>query len=370
VEITVDDVLHFAQENAGKQFLTIGDNANFKLAPRPAGGLYVWPDSNVRRSVLIAGLKKYVEDYNNRRSLLTTDYGADLHDKSYVLAIFRELLKQRGVFLDEGLDAGARSAKVAPRQWTRDELLIAMNLYGRLEFGQFHERNDEIVRVASKLGRTPGSVAMKLSNLASFDPALAARGIAGLKGASRLDREVWDAFHRNWENLSLESEARFDALVGESATSAELNKPADSIEWSGRGGATEAERTRKERIGQQIFRRMVLVSYSNRCCITGTPIHALLSASHIVPWAEDEKERMNPRNGLCLAKTQDAAFDRHLITLDEHLRVVISKSIRDHFGNESVRQNFAPHEGRQIEKPHRFLPDERFLETHRQRFVG
>lgn len=62
-------------------------------------------------------------------------------------------------------------------------------------------------------------------------------------------------------------------------------------------------------------------------------------------------------NRLCLAKTQDAAFDRHLITLDEDLRVVLSKSIRDHFTPEPVRANFQPYEGKRINPPHRFLPD-------------
>jgi hypothetical protein len=36
---------------------------------------------------------------------------------------------------------------------------------------------------------------MKLSNLASLDPALKLRGIKGLAGASALDRTVWTEFH-------------------------------------------------------------------------------------------------------------------------------------------------------------------------------
>ena len=77
------------------------------------------------------------------------------------------------------------------RRWSREELLVVLNLYGKLRFGQFHSRQPVIIEVAEKMQRTPGSLAMKLSNLASLDPKLQARGIAGLKGASNLDKAVW-----------------------------------------------------------------------------------------------------------------------------------------------------------------------------------
>jgi len=51
------------------------------------------------------------------------------------------------------------------RRWTRDELVVAMNIYEKLPFGQFDQRNPVIKDVAKKLRRTPGSLAMKLSIL-------------------------------------------------------------------------------------------------------------------------------------------------------------------------------------------------------------
>jgi putative restriction endonuclease len=54
--------------------------------------------------------------------------------------------------------------------------------------------------------RTPGSLAMKLSNLASLDPKLQARGIVGLQGASNLDKEVWAEFEENRDAMVLASE--------------------------------------------------------------------------------------------------------------------------------------------------------------------
>jgi putative restriction endonuclease len=90
--------------------------------------------------------------------------------------------------------------------WDRTELLLAMNLYCRIPFGRQHSQAPEIIDLAQVLGRTPGSVAMKLNNITSLDPEEKARGIKGLLGASNLDRQVWNEFHTNWEEMVAESE--------------------------------------------------------------------------------------------------------------------------------------------------------------------
>jgi putative restriction endonuclease len=40
------------------------------------------------------------------------------------------------------------------RSWTRTELLIALNLYRKLSFGQLHARNPVIIDLAEKLQRS------------------------------------------------------------------------------------------------------------------------------------------------------------------------------------------------------------------------
>lgn len=89
-----------------------------------------------------------------------------------------------------------------------------------------------------------------------------------------------------------------------------------------------------------------------------------------MPGRPRRADRLNPRNGLCLAKTQDAAFDQHLITLDEQLRVVLSRSLRDHFTCAALRANFALYEGKRITLPYRYTPDAAFLARHRAAFTG
>ncbi len=184
---------------------------------------------------------------------------------------------------------------------------------------------------------------------------------------SKRDREVWDRFQDDWESMGDKSERRFEELMGADADELHL----DSIEEEAADfTGTEAEARTMQRRKQEFFRRAVLTSYDNRCCVTGNPITQLLVASHILPWKEFPRERLNPANGLSLARTQDAAFDRHLITLDEDFRLVVSRSISDHFDSETVRDNFQRFEWRRITLPNRFRPKAEFLEYHRNRFMA
>jgi putative restriction endonuclease len=63
------------------------------------------------------------------------------------------------------------------RLWTKEELILALNLYLKLPFGKFYHRTPEIIHLASLIGRTPSSVAMRLSNFASVDPYHQKRGV-------------------------------------------------------------------------------------------------------------------------------------------------------------------------------------------------
>jgi hypothetical protein len=253
---------------------------------------------------------------------------------------------------------------VKGNRWTREELLLAMNLYCKLPFGQLRHGNPDVIRLARALGRTPSSVSMKLCNFASFDPALQARGVKGLTGASRADKAIWDEFHGNWEALASESEALAEpyGINAPPATDVEeIRMPAVSFE-----GPTDAQRMAVVRRGQWFFRQAVLASYACRCCITGLPVARLLVASHILPWSGHPTERVNPRNGLCLARTHDGAFDAGLITFDDQRRLVLSKRLRDYLPDEAVERHFVAYEGQPLRLPEKFQPDDSFLAAHRQ----
>ena len=179
--------------------------------------------------------------------------------------------------------------------WTREELIIAFNLYCKIPFGQIDQRNSAVIALANVLGRTPGSLSWKLANFARLDPSLQARGVKGAPHGSKGEIAVWEKFNNNWDSLAFESERLLANLIHQSVE--ELNGlreedlPKDGL---------ERERIVKVRVNQRFFRTTVLTSYASRCCITGLAIPVLFSASHIAPWAKDPNNRMNPRNGLCL----------------------------------------------------------------------
>jgi len=126
----------------------------------------------------------------------------------------------------------------------------------------------------------------------------------------------------------------------------------------------------KQRIGQDQFRKWILGIYGGKCCVTGLDVPEVLRASHIVAWADDVKNRMNPSNGLCLSATYDAAFDRHLITFDDEYRMVLSKSLKDCCTAKVHRDYFLAYEGKKISLPIKFSPNLALMTKHRAKLVG
>jgi putative restriction endonuclease len=254
------------------------------------------------------------------------------------------------------------------RDWTREERIVAMRLYCTIPFGKYSKSTKEVIALAKLLNRTPSSIAMKLSNLASLDPAHAQRGVKGLPGASNGDREVWAEFHSDWTSLAALSEQLLADLKA-NQPQPDVTAAPDSFvlrrtEYS---GATEATREVQVRLAQRFFRHTVLANYRMQCCISGIAQKELLIASHIVPWSTNPEHRANPRNGLCLSRLHDGAFDRGLITFDEELRLVLSRDLAAACTNESLRVCFQQHEGRPVTLPGRFHPDPQLLAHHRQR---
>lgn len=258
----------------------------------------------------------------------------------------------------------------AGNRWTRDQLLIVLNLYHKLRFGQFDQRQPVVIDLAKRIGRTPSAVAMKLSNLASLDPSLKLRGIEGLKGASNLDREVWEEFHANPSELVPQSQEQFDALFVDSNSETTEVIPGTGIRRISKppSGETETTGIVKQRRGQRYFRDAVLNNYDNRCAITGMPVRELLIASHILPWSGHEAERLNVRNGIALNRLHDAAFDQGFISFDDNLCLLLSKRLRDVLSNVAVKVSFADYDGQPLHLPADAIPpDAVFLAKHRIR---
>lgn len=255
--------------------------------------------------------------------------------------------------------------KKGQKLWTREELILAINLYWKLEFGKIHQGNPEVIKLAGLLERSPSSVVFKLGNFGSFDPSLQERGVGGLKNTSKLDEEIWNEFFENLEELSYESEKL--RATFENKTVEELND-LDPLELPREG--LVREQLVKTRVNQNFFRKAILASYKSTCCITGINHPSLLVAGHIMPWSSDVKNRMNPRNGLCLNSLHDRAFELGFITVDTNYKILVSPRILDSMNIGTFKNYFEKHHSQKIILPTRYLPDVEFLDIHfRNRFI-
>jgi predicted restriction endonuclease len=188
-----------------------------------------------------------------------------------------------------------------------------------------------------------------------LDPAVQNRGRKGLGNASQADKQTWDEIHNNWEDLTKECE-----LLLQKDKAALFDEENKLVNYNGETRNTVIS----VRIGQQFFRKAVLSSYLNVCCISGVSIPQLLVASHIIPWAESKENRLNPSNGLCLSAIHDKAFDKGFLTITPDYTILISDRLKEKAGNSQQIQLLIKSDKNKITLPHKFFPNKDFLEWH------
>lgn len=244
--------------------------------------------------------------------------------------------------------------------WTREELILALNLYLKMPFGKMHSRNPDVIQLSKIIGRTPGSVTMRLGNFASVDPYQKARGIKGLEGGRKQCEPIWNEFIANKEELLFESER----ILAEREHQNLEDKFKDVLTDISTKTGEEKIREVKTRVNQSIFRQIILANYSSKCAISGVSVRDLLVASHIIPWSKEKKERLNPENGLCLSAIHDKAFDKGLIGIDTDFKVLISKELKDYSKQGFFKQYFGQFENEVVSLPYRHIPNKDFLRYH------
>ncbi len=244
--------------------------------------------------------------------------------------------------------------------WTREELMLALNLYLKLPFGKLHSGMPEIIHLAKVMERTPGSVAMQLNNFASVDPYHRQRGIVGLAGGKKQVEPIWNEFIHNREELVFESER----ILAERERIALEEKFADALKGTEQLKGEDKVREVKTRVNQNVFRQMVLANYAGKCAITGIDISDLLVASHILPWAKHEEERLNPENGICLSALYDKAYDKGYIGINEKFEVVVSHALKKKTKEKYHEKFFAFLPGLKITLPQKYYPKKEFLQFH------
>ena len=244
--------------------------------------------------------------------------------------------------------------------WTRDELILALNLYLKLPFGKLHHSTPEVIHLAQILDRSANAIAMRLSNFASVDPFHQNRGIKGLTGGIKQVEPIWNEFINNKEDLLFESE---NILAGLENLSIETKFAGVLTGIENFKGETKIREV-KTRINQNIFRQIVLANYSGKCAITGIDLPDLLVASHIIPWSQNESERLNPANGICLSSLYDRAYDNGLIGISEKYQILLSTVLKAKQKKGFYPSMFGNLNGMILQPPIKYPPSKEFLQFH------
>jgi len=252
------------------------------------------------------------------------------------------------------------------KPWSKAELILAFNLYLKIPFGKFHHSNNDIIRLAELIGRTPSAVSMRLSNFASVDPYHQERGVKGLTGGIKQVQPIWDEFHENKEELVFESE-RILAEIQNTTIEEKYKKILDGTDDL--EGKTKVREV-KTRVNQKVFRDIVLANYHGSCAVTGFANTDFLIASHIIPWAKDVENRLNPQNGLLLNNLHDKAFENGFLAIDKNYKILICSEFRKS-KDDFVKNYFSAYHNKEIKRPERFLPSLLLLEKHMdEKFLG
>ncbi len=308
---------------------------------------------------------------NNQQLLrLTDERGTDYNARVWVLKCQRclnvygsnstDAWERKGPKCQKGKAGLAAPTERNGQDWTREEHIIAFHLYNKIEFGTIHMGNPEIIELAALLGRTVGSASLKLANFSRLDPFLQRRNIKGLPHGAKGEEAVWLEFAKNPEALAFESERLLAEREGRSIEEV-TQIETDDLPPPGK----EREAIVRVRVNQRFFRRRVLSAYGFCCCVTGLSIRSLLVASHIVPWAEDPVNRLNPRNGLCLNALHDRAIDSHLMWIEPDFVVRFSPDLhRVTADSKQTVEWLLSFDGKQLMLPKRFQPDCELLAKH------
>ena len=248
------------------------------------------------------------------------------------------------------------------RNWTREEIIVALNLYCKIPFKESRSSHPLVKQYAKLIGRTPSAMNLKIGNLGRLDPTLRAKGIVGLSNGSKLDEIVWNEFIENPDSIAFESE-RIIAKYKQQDIETSCDIDLESLPTG-----KERKAVVRQRVNQVFFRNAVLTSYNYQCCISGVSNKSLLEACHISSWSDDINNRTNPCNGLCLNSFFHKAFDNFLFTITPDYIIDISEKLFDTTANGQFKDYLFGINGTPIQLPVRFVPDTKLLMQHFEQY--
>jgi len=115
------------------------------------------------------------------------------------------------------------------------------------------------------------------------------------------------------------------------------------------------------------FRRVVLTAYDETCSVCGMKIVtssgvSVIDAAHILPFSHFQNDDI--RNGMALCKTHHWLFDKGLMSVDPHYRVIVSKTIEKEIPDKIIT-NYNKNEIMLPREPAKY-PSQIALDWHRE----
>ncbi len=243
-----------------------------------------------------------------------------------------------------------------------DETAFLFYIFLTEKSSELRTGSKRIDEIAVHLNRSVGSIHRKLEDIRSNEPSYAKNGLIPTNCAN-LVKDIWVQLGSDYDSTKESIRDTYVRMCKDTIVSGEIDLDLDISP----GLDIPVESTRRE--GQPLFRRLVANNYDRKCCITGISMKELLVASHIKPWSKSTPvERTDPRNGLYLNRLHDGLFDRHLMTIDEDMRIVYADSIRKTNSEETFEDLFGRYEGHRIEMPTLYRPGDEYLSEHRKIF--
>jgi putative restriction endonuclease len=154
--------------------------------------------------------------------------------------------------------------------------------------------------------------------------------------ASFFPRGSWVTPPSNWSPRT-QTGARYELSHGEglrvwiACLERAAHPPADVLIARDPAARYGAPTLHFPRLGQGIFRVKVLDAYGRACAVTEEHSLPVLDAAHIKPYASGGEHAVT--NGLSLRSDLHRLFDLGYVTIDEDLRFVVGRRLKDEFEN-------------------------------------
>ena len=260
-------------------------------------------------------------------------------------------------------DARQQWRRIVGREWRRRqesflpvELLLCFGLFRLINphaFGgaNLHRLPADVRALATTFKRPVGSLTNKMLNLEGFRAhgarsetelylllgqdgdrfavlylrVIEAARAEGLDAPMVPDFLGWLAFGTEPVLLGQQEIGAYEVALALAGSTDEIRAMQEAYDFGELATSRVVEQ--RVRLRQHCFARRVLAQYRHRCAFCGLDTsglrgHRLLIASHIKPWAaSNDRERLDPGNGVAACAIHDSAFDTGLLTVERDLTI-------------------------------------------------